>query len=130
MLAMTLLLVIGTLLYRSTLKQAETSGRVAHTHEVLSAIQDLLLRLTDAETARRGFIMTGRDRYLAHYSNAVERVTKVLGDLRRLVADNPPEEQACAALEPLAKQRFAIFAESVRIQLEKGVDLEAQLKGK
>jgi signal transduction histidine kinase len=72
--------------------------------------------------------MTGRDRYLAHYSNAVERVTKALGDLRRLVADNPRQQQACSTLEPLANQRFAVLAESVRIQLEKAADPEAQLK--
>jgi len=125
---MALLLVTGTLLYHSTLKQAATSGRVAHTHDVLSEIQDLLLHLTDAETARRGFIMTGRDRYLAHYSNAVERVTKALNDLRLLVTDNPRQRQACATLEPLVKQRFEVYTESVRIQLEKGADAEAQLK--
>lgn len=125
---MVLLVVTGALLYHSTLKQAATSGRVAHTHDVLSAIQDLLLRLTDAETARRGFIMTGRDRYLAHYSNAVERVTKALNDLRLLVTDNPRQQQACATLEPLVKQRFTVYTESVRIQLEKGADPEAQLK--
>src|SRR5689334_19102698 len=72
--------------------------------------------------------MTGRDRYLAHYSNAVERVTKALNDLRLLVTDNPRQQQACATLGPLVKERFTVYSESVRIQLEKGADPEAQLK--
>ena len=76
-LALTLLFAIGALLYRSTINQAETMRWVAHTHEVLARIQELILRLRDAEAGRRGFIMTGRDRYLAHYTNAVERVGSV-----------------------------------------------------
>ena len=69
-------------MYRSTANQAETMRWVAHTHAVLAGIQELILRLTDAEAGRRGFIMTGRDRYLVHYTNAAEKVNKVLAELR------------------------------------------------
>src|SRR2546430_5777814 len=94
-LALALLLTIGALLYRSTARQAETARWVEDTHEVLAGIQELILRLTDAETGRRGFIMTGRDRYLVHYSNAVERASKVFDALRELTRDNPRQQQTC-----------------------------------
>src|SRR5438309_7594847 len=110
-LALTLLFAIGALLYRSTSNQAETMRWVAHTHAVLAGIQELILRLTDAEAGRRGFIMTRRDRYLVHYTNAVERVNKVFGDLRALTGDDPRQQQTCNALEPLIRQRLAVHAE-------------------
>jgi len=126
-LALTLLFAIGALLYRSTINQAETMRWVAHTHEVLARIQELILRLTDAEAGRRGFIMTGRDRYLAHYTNAVERVSTVISDLRGLTGDDPRQQQTCDALAPLIRQRVAIHAESIDAQL-KGAAPEIQLR--
>src|SRR5207248_815078 len=91
--ALALLLAIEALLYRCTVNQAQTGRLVAQTHEILAAIQELILRLTDAETARRGFIMSGRERYLIHYSNAVERVTQVWRQLGELTRDNPGQQQ-------------------------------------
>ena len=116
-LALALLLGIEALLYNSTAKQAETARLVARTHEVLAGIQELILRLTDAETARRGFIMTGQNRYLTHYSNAVERVSRVFRHLRTLTRDDPRQQLACAALDPLIRDRFEIYDQSIRGQV-------------
>jgi len=116
-LALALLLGIEALLYNSTAKQAETARLVARTHEVLAGIQELILRLTDAETARRGFIMTSQNRYLTHYSNAVERVSRVFSHLRTLTRDDPRQQLACAALDPLIRDRFEIYDQSIRGQV-------------
>jgi len=127
-LALALLFAIGALFYRSTANQAETTLRVAHTHAVLADINELILRLTDSETARRGFITTGRERYLAHYSNAVDKVSLAFSNLRGLTADNRQQQQTCDALRPLIQHRFAIYAQSIEFQLRKGMDPEAQIK--
>ena len=125
--ALALLSSIGVLLYRSTANQAETMHWVAHTHAVLAGIQELILRLTDAEAGRRGFIMTGRDRYLVHYTNAAEKVNKVLAELRERTADDSRQQRTCDALEPLIRQRLAVHAESIGAQL-KGAGPETQLR--
>src|SRR5437016_5917401 len=125
--ALALLLAIEAVLYRSTANQAEMGRSVAQTHEVLAAIQELILRLTDAEAARRGFIMTGRDRYLVHYSNAVEKVSRIVANLGELTKDNPRHQHSCVALDPLIQQRFAIYAESIRAQVN-GAGPDTQLK--
>jgi signal transduction histidine kinase len=127
-LALVLLLTIGVCFYRSTTSQAETARRVAHTYEVLVRIQELVMRLTDAETARRGFIMTTRDRYLFHYTNAVERARVVFNELRETTRDNLRNQQTCDALAPLIQQRFALHGESIETQLKQGADPAAQLK--
>jgi signal transduction histidine kinase len=127
-LALAILLTIGVCLYRSASHQAETTRWVARTHGVLAKIQELILRLTDAETGRRGFIMTGRDRYLVHYTNAVQKVNKAFGELRELTQDNLRQQQACRALEPLIHQRLVVHAESIQRQLQGGMDSETQLQ--
>lgn len=126
-LALTLLLTIEAMLYRSTVNHAETGRLVAHTHEVIVKIQELILRLTDAETARRGFVMSQRERYLVHYSNAVERASQAFQEVRKLTADDPAQQQACSALEALIRQRFAVYSESIAAQA-KGADTVRQLQ--
>lgn len=127
-LALAILLTIGTLLYRSTSNQAEESRWVSHTHEVLAKIQELILRLTDGETARRGFIMTSRDRYLTHYTNALNSVNTVLSELRALTGDDPRQQQTCDALQPLIQRRFEVYAESITLQLKQEADPLTQLR--
>src|SRR6266576_3488167 len=119
---------IGSLLYRNTSEQAQEARWLSHTYDALAKIQELLLRLTDAETARRGFVMSGRDRFLSHYSNAVERAYTAFSELRALTGDNPRQQQTCDALQPLIEQRFAVFAESIARQLKQETDAAAQLR--
>ena len=40
---------------------------VAHTHEVLDALEQLISTLKDAETGQRGYLITGEPRYLDPY---------------------------------------------------------------
>src|SRR2546426_4136913 len=127
-LALAIWLTIGSLLYRNTSEQAQEARWLSHTYDALAKIQELLLRLTDAETARRGFVMSGRDRFLTHYSNAVERANVVFSQLRSLTGDNPQQQQACDALQPLIQQRFAVYSESIALQLKPKTDAVAQLR--
>src|SRR3989441_4168046 len=127
-LALAIWLTIGSLLYRNTSEQAQEARWLSQTYDALARIQELLLRLTDAETARRGFVMSGRDRYLMHYSNAVERANMVFSQLRSLTGDNPQQQQTCDALQPLIQQRFAVYAESIALQLKPKTDSAAQLR--
>src|SRR6266542_371143 len=91
-LALAIWLTIGSLLYRNTSEQAQEARWVSHTYDALAKIQEMLLRLTDAETARRGFVMSGHERFLRHYTNAVERANVVFGQLRALIQDNPRQQ--------------------------------------
>ena len=65
--------VIGVLLvnagvaFRQAARMHEDSFWVAHTHEVLASLTDLLSSVKDAETGVRGFLITGEPRYLEPY---------------------------------------------------------------
>ena len=45
--------------------------RVAHSQKVLTTIEEVLLRVTEAETSERGFLITDDDDYLKSYQSAV-----------------------------------------------------------
>src|SRR5438105_3720988 len=116
-LAVSIGLVVGFLVldawltYRNTRQLDEDARLVAHTHQVLDALDDVLSTLKDAETGQRGFLLTGDGRYLEPYRAAiptvdrkVDRVAELtaadaarqarLPELRRHVADKVTELEA------------------------------------
>jgi signal transduction histidine kinase len=128
-LALTIWLAIGSILYRNTSEQAQEARWLSHTYDALAKIQELLLRITEGETARRGFVMSGgRGQFLTQYSNAVDRANTAFGQLRALTADNPVQQRTCDALQPLIQKRFAVDSESINCQLRPETDASVQLR--
>jgi len=52
-------IVIGLVSYSSVSRLRDDAARVAHTHEVIGALQTLLSTVTGAQTASRGYAITG-----------------------------------------------------------------------
>jgi CHASE3 domain sensor protein len=100
-LGLTLLLVIfnAALSYRNTLKVVENERSVAHTHEVISTLEKTLSTLKDAETGQRGYLLTGNERYLEPYKNAINTVNQQIGGLQQLTSDNPKQQQRIVDLK-------------------------------
>ena len=57
---LTILVINGGITYRNIQKAIATSNWVSHTNEVLAALEGTLSTLKDAETAQRGYLITGR----------------------------------------------------------------------
>jgi PAS domain S-box-containing protein len=110
--ALALALVAGILIvnamvsYRNTLTLAKGAAASAHSRDVLNAIDDLQLMVTDAETGQRGYLLTQRAPYLAPYESAIHDATSRLGDLKALIADNAAQLQRLAKVELQITQKF------------------------
>jgi signal transduction histidine kinase/CheY-like chemotaxis protein len=85
-----------------TVRQQEADRTVRHTLEVEGQLARVMMRLQDAETSSRGFLLTGRSEFLQPFDDAVTRLPGELGSLRRRFADNPRQ---LARLD-----RFIVFA--------------------
>ena len=57
--ALVVLVLVGSLAYRSILKGEEDRQWVMHTHEVLETLDDVLTNLLDVESGVRGYVLTG-----------------------------------------------------------------------
>jgi methyl-accepting chemotaxis protein len=126
-LVLVILLVIGGVSYRNSTAFRESSEWVAHTHQVLEELQDLLVHIVDAETGTRAYIITGEAPYLEPYETALAPANQDLTDLRTLTADNPRQQRRLDALEPLIKQRFDLSREMIDLRKNKGVDEASKL---
>ena len=56
--------------------------------EMQSTVHETLALIVDAETGQRGYLLTGRDEYLAPYSSAVPKIDGALNRLRELLVQN------------------------------------------
>jgi len=126
-LAFAVLVFVSFMLMDSVTKQRRTTDWVAHTHNVLSQLDLLVHSLTDAENGRRGFLLSGQDRYLRHHQNAVERAQNALQELRVLTKDSPKQSGACEQLGPLVHQRLTISTNSIKARQESGLDTATQM---
>jgi methyl-accepting chemotaxis protein len=100
-LALAALMVIGVVSYRSTTGLIKTAGLVAHTHQVLEKLEELLSVMKDAETGQRGFIITGEKRYLEPYLTALGQIDGGLKTVRELTKDNSNQQKRLDRLESL-----------------------------
>jgi signal transduction histidine kinase/ActR/RegA family two-component response regulator len=93
-----------------------------HTYEVLVTLNDLGIAVRDAETGQRGYLLTGNDDYLSPYRSALERVSFLQGELQRLTADNPLQQQRLRGLAPLLQRKLEELAQTVQLRRDVGFD--------
>lgn len=87
---------------------------VARINAVLKQVGDLHEAVRAAETGQRGFLLTGDQRYLATYEQAVPRVWSNLGDAERTI-EAPQQVQRLAHLRTLIESKLDELANTVAL---------------
>src|ERR1700709_1784816 len=106
-----ILIVVGGATWDSLNEARHARVWSQHSDEVLFTIKDLDLGVHDAETGQRGFLLTGSEAYLAPYETALSRFPFLSGELQRLTADNPLEQQRLRSLAPLLQRKLEELAQ-------------------
>ena len=119
--AMTLLVIMAWLGYRTLEELREATDRVTHTHQVIETLQELLTGLSDAETDQRDFIVTGDRRYLEPYIAASGELDKDLAALKGLTTDNPGQQKRLQEIEAIARKRLTALQTGIEIRKAKGL---------
>ena len=87
----------------------ESFAWVEHTDHVLLEIAAIEADLIDAESAERGYLLTGQSGYLEPYQRAQSGLDREVDALAALVADNPVESERVRELRPVIDDRLAEF---------------------
>ena len=98
-----------------------------HTHAVISALERVLGRVVDAETGERGFLITGRDNYLEPYDASLVALEGEVGRLTTLVADDPTQVAAVAALRDTLTVKLVQLRETIDAHRAQGPQAAAAL---
>ena len=98
-----LVLVVGAIAWVAVRAAESATAQVEHTREVTVKLDAVLAHLQDAQTAQRGYLLTGERAHLVDYRTGVTRVGGDLTALRTLLEDNPDQRANLAALEPAVR---------------------------
>jgi signal transduction histidine kinase len=101
---------------RSISARRDWSRWVTHTQDVRLALERVLAFSTDAETAQRGYLLTGREEYLRPFAGAEAQVEVQLDALVSLTRDNPPQQERVQKLRPLLQGKATSLAEAIALR--------------
>ncbi|TAA26777.1 MULTISPECIES: sensor domain-containing diguanylate cyclase [Pseudoxanthomonas] len=134
LLATVIFVLIGLGFLRGADRFATDARWVSHTHEVMACVDEIEARLRDAESAERGYLLTGQVDDLAAYQTGKNAIPRLFTALGMLVRDNSAQEQRVAQLRTLIDQRLRQTDAVVRIYQEQGlvaaqaaIDAEARI---
>ncbi|HEX3477478.1 MAG TPA: response regulator [Kofleriaceae bacterium] len=108
--------VIAAVAYRSLVARNTAAEAVHHTEDTEDHLHRFLSALKDAETAQRGFLLTGTERYLEPYPLALAAITAELVELRRLTRDSPAQQRRLEVVAPMVDTKLAELRETIELR--------------
>jgi PAS domain S-box-containing protein len=118
---LTLLLVAG-LSYRNAHSFIEASQWVSHTHDVLAELDATASAVADAQTATRGYVISGQEVFLEPYRTAAPAVRAHLDRLRALTSDNPGQQRRLAMLETAIAEELDSLQQNIDLRRREGFE--------
>ena len=86
---------------------------VSHTHQVRSGISNVLQALTDAESAQRGYVLTGDRVFVDQVSQARARAQDELKAVTELTVDNPEQQARLGTLRAQMAVRLQVIDQTL-----------------
>ena len=112
-------------------RQSDSAQVLArHSTEVLGAAQSLLVRITEAESAVRGYVITGDSPFVSSYASSAAEIAQTTARLRNLVSDNPLQEANATRIERLASERMDHLSRVVQlVETDQKKQAEEEVRG-
>jgi CHASE3 domain sensor protein len=117
-----LLTIIIFFAFRSMNSLNEALKYEKHTQEVLLQLDEAFILILNAETANRGFMVARDETLLEPYVEAQQNVSANFTKLRRLMEDNPAQNEKISRLEDMVNQRLALFGEIIEVRRIKEIE--------
>jgi CheY-like chemotaxis protein/signal transduction histidine kinase/CHASE3 domain sensor protein len=96
------------------------SALVVRSGDTLSALEDALSTVKDAETGQRGYLLTGKDSYLEPYNAGVLEIGPRLDSLQRLTLDNPTQQDRLGTLRQHVGAKLAELKQTIDLRQTQG----------
>ncbi|MEZ0258132.1 MAG: CHASE3 domain-containing protein [Chthoniobacter sp.] len=110
-----LLIGVGIVLHHSHRSLLASSGWVSHTLNVESKLSSLHSLIAEAESAQRGFLITGNQEYLDPLAALSAEIPAAQQDLAALTADNPSQQQRLKKLAAVVAEKTALIQGNIEL---------------
>ena len=106
-----------------TTRLRDEAAAVLRSSELLLALDNVLSLAVDAETGQRGYVITGRQEYLAPYRAAVGSIHKQMDALERLTETDPVQRLLMADVRRRVGARLGELDMTIALRDRNGFDL-------
>jgi PAS domain S-box-containing protein len=89
---------------------------------VVEHLNQLISTLKDAETGQRGYLLTGNERYLEPYQNALAKIPAELSNLRASSAGGDLPSESAGVLENLVQTKLSELKRTIDLRRREGLD--------
>ena len=119
--ALVLVVFIAILGYRVGVAFDSRSEQLAITRQIVEGTNALLSSLKDAETGQRGFLLTGEDRYLEPYRQALVDIPAELNALTAAKRISPDQARRTDRLKPLIRNKLDELQQTLELRQRGGL---------
>jgi CHASE3 domain sensor protein len=98
-----------------------SNADLIHYHLIIGELQETLSTLKDAETGQRGYLLTGKEKYLVPHAEAVARIHQEFETLETRARDDELPAQAVAMLWHLVRQKLDELQETIILRRTQGL---------
>ena len=124
---LSLLTIIGGVIFYNILESRAASSERLQTRRLLVEMKDLFSALQDAETGQRGFLLTGDEKYLGPFNAGKKAVWSHLAAVERLFRPDRSAKLDIAPVRPLAAAKLAELEKTVSFRREHGLEAALEL---
>jgi PAS domain S-box-containing protein len=97
------------------------SADADHTREILNSVQRFFSTVQDAETGQRGYLLTGEEKYLAPYYQAIQLASGEMAKLKSLLTRPQDQPGDALRLSALLDQKLAELHETIELRRRQGL---------
>jgi CheY-like chemotaxis protein/CHASE3 domain sensor protein len=120
--AAALLVLSMVVIFRVGRISLEAEHKMAIQLGILGQLPELASTVKDAETGQRGYLLTGRESYLADHDNALPKLRAQLEEFRKLADAGEISKQDAQETSDLIQQKLAELAEVIKLRRDAGLD--------
>lgn len=118
----TVFLVTGAATSQSLNRLIQTIHEITETQKHIRELDQLMIGLLNAESAQRGYLLTGQDEYLEPYLEAYRDFEIAHEGLRKWVHENPRYHEVFVKIENTAKIKFGELGETIIWRRAQGLE--------
>ncbi|KAF1007263.1 MAG: Autoinducer 2 sensor kinase/phosphatase LuxQ [Luteibacter sp.] len=100
----------------------DDNSLVIRSQETVGALGDILSSVQDAETGQRGFLLTGNDRYLEPYRNALGIIPARLDAIGSAVAGDAAQSMRLREMRARIQDKLEELRETIELRRSRGLD--------
>ncbi len=114
---------VGVMSYQGVSRFIQITDQRAHIHSIIEKLNDVLSCVKDAETGLRGYIITGKTRFLEPYHGAVKIIGADGQALRSLLQGEPDQLQRLDALQLRIAEHLTMAEQQIDLRMNRRFDL-------